>query len=246
MPRIAIFGATSAIAAEVAAIHAARGDRLQLVARSRDKLEALATRLAGAQPGTTCADLSDTRASERLVAGVAEQLGGIDVALIAHGVLGDQLKSEREIAEAEQIILANFTSAVALLIPLANYFEAARRGRLGVITSVAGERGRPRNYTYGASKAGLTVYLQGLRSRLRPASVAVTNFKLGPVDTPMTASHRKNLLFARPAAVARQIVAAMDARAGEVFLPRRWAAIMPIVRHTPEALFQRLSFLSGR
>ena len=246
MARVLIFGATSAIAAEVAVLHAARGDSLHLIGRDPQKLEALAERVAGARPELTQADFTELGASEALVQGAIERLGGADVALIAHGVLGDQLRSEQDVATAEQIILANFTSAVALLIPLANHLEAARGGRIGVITSVAGERGRPRNYTYGASKAGLGVYLQGLRSRLRPAKVAVTTLKLGPVITPMTETHPKNALFARPEQVARDIVAAMDARADEVFVPRRWAAIMPIVRNTPEALFQRLSFLSGR
>lgn len=246
MARIIIFGATSAIASEVAALYAARGDALHLVGRSREKLDALCGRLASARPQLSCADFADTLASEALVNGVIERLGGADLALIAHGLLGDQLESERDVASAERIIMANFTSAVALLIPLANHFEGRRAGRIGVITSVAGERGRPRNYTYGASKAGLSVYLQGLRSRLRPAGVAVTTLKLGPVDTPMTAGHKKNALFARADQVASEIVAALDARAAEVFVPRRWAAIMPIVRNTPEALFQRLSFLSGR
>jgi decaprenylphospho-beta-D-erythro-pentofuranosid-2-ulose 2-reductase len=246
MARVVIFGATSAIAAEVAAIHAARGDALHLVARDHAKLEALAARLARAAPQTTGADFDDPRACTALVGEVLGRSGGADVALIAHGWLGEQQKSEHDWDEAERIIRTNFTSAVALLIPLANHFEATSGGRLGVLTSVAGERGRPRNYTYGASKAALSVYLQGVRSRLYPAGVAVTNLKLGPVDTPMTQEHPKNLLFARPDAVARDIVAAMDARRAEVFVPRRWAAIMPIVRNTPEALFQRLRFLSGR
>ena len=62
----------------------------------------------------------------------------------------------------------------------------------------------------------------------------------------MTEGHTKNALFAKPHEVARDLVRAMDARSAEVFVPRRWAAIMPIVRNTPESLFQKLSFLSGR
>lgn len=249
MARVLIFGATSAIAAEVAATYAARGDSLHLVGRSADKLAALATRLAPATLQTTQADLDRLAENDALVSRVLGQLGGADVVLIAHGLLGDQLRSERELSEAEAIIRTNFTSAVSLLIPIANHFLAAgggSAGRIGVITSVAAERGRPRNYTYGASKAALNVYLQGVRSRLHSASVSVTTLKLGPVETPMTEGHPKNALFARPAAVARDIVAALDARQREVFVPRRWAAIMPIVRNTPEPLFQRLRFLSGR
>ena len=109
-----------------------------------------------------------------------------------------------------------------------------------------GARGRPRNYTYGAAKGALNLYLQGLRSRLYPAGVKVTTLKLGPVDTPMTRTHRKNALFATPARAARDIVRALDRGAGEVYVPWYWRPIMAVVRNTPEPLFQRLGFLSGR
>jgi decaprenylphospho-beta-D-erythro-pentofuranosid-2-ulose 2-reductase len=124
--------------------------------------------------------------------------------------------------------------------------EAARQGRIGVITSVAAERGRPRNYTYGAAKGALNVYLQGLRSRLYSAGVSVTTLKLGPVDTPMTHDHAKHALFGKPEGVARSIVRAIDAGIPEAYVPSFWRAIMPVVRGTPEALFQRFPFLSGR
>jgi decaprenylphospho-beta-D-erythro-pentofuranosid-2-ulose 2-reductase len=244
--RVAIFGATSTIAAEVAAIHAARGDSLYLVGRSREKLDALAQRLEAARPRTLCADFDDATQASSCVARVLSDLGGIDSVLVAHGLLGDQLASERDFGEASRIIHTNFVSAVALLIPLVNQLESQQAGRLGVITSVAGERGRPRNYTYGASKAALSIYLQGVRSRLHAAGVSVTTLKLGPVDTPMTVGHTKNVLFAKPAEVARDIVAAMDARRAETFVPSRWAVIMPVVRNMPEAMFQQLRFLSGR
>ncbi len=246
MARVVIFGATSAIAAEVSVRYAARGDSLHLVGRNEDKLAALVRRLAPARPESTPADFDDLEGNESLVAYVLEELGGADIALVAHGLLGDQEESERDFSEAERMIRTNFTSVVSLLVPLANHFEHQRSGRLGVITSVAGERGRPRNYTYGACKGALNVYLQGVRSRLHPAGVSVTTLKLGPVDTPMTEGHAKHRLFARPARVARDIVADLDAGRAETFVPRVWGAIMPVVRHTPEALFQKLKFLSGR
>ena len=68
-----------------------------------------------------------------------------------------------------------------------------------MITSVAGDRGRPRNYTYGAAKSATTTYLEGVRSRLYRAGVTVHDLRLGPVDTPMTRDHPKNALFGEPA-----------------------------------------------
>jgi short-subunit dehydrogenase len=245
-PRVLILGATSTIAAEVVRLYAARGARLHLVGRNPEKLERLAAELPADRTTSQTADFADLSACEAVVRAAIDTLGGVDVALIAHGDLGDQLETERAFTAAQQVIVANFTSAVALLIPLANHMEAARGGRIGVITSVAGERGRPRNYTYGAAKGALNVYLQGMRSRLFGAGVGVTTLKLGPVDTPMTRDHRKTPIFGKPAGVARGIVAALDAGAAEAYVPWYWAAIMPIVRNTPERLFQALPFLSGR
>lgn len=247
MERVLILGATSAIAAEVAVIHARRGDRLHLVGRNPEKLDAVARRCAGASVTTATADFSVLDGAVALVDACVEALGGeVDRVLIAHGDLGDQLATERAFAEAEAVLRTNLLSAVALLIPLANRMEAARRGRVGVITSVAGERGRPRNYTYGCAKGALNVYLQGLRTRLFPAGVRVTTLKLGPVDTPMTRGHAKHALFGEPVPVARGIVAAMDRGAPEAYVPWFWRAIMPVVRNTPERVFQLLPFLSGR
>jgi short-subunit dehydrogenase len=181
-----------------------------------------------------------------VIARAFEALGGVDIALIAHGDLGDQLASERTFEAAEATLRANFLSVVSLLIPLANRLESERSGRIGVITSVAGERGRPRNYTYGAAKGALNVYLQGLRTRLYASDVSVTTLKLGPVDSPMTRDHEKHALFGKPPKVARDIVRAIDAGASEAFVPSFWSLIMPVVRSTPEAVFQKLPFLSGR
>jgi decaprenylphospho-beta-D-erythro-pentofuranosid-2-ulose 2-reductase len=244
--RVLILGATSAIAAEAALLYAARGDRVHLVGRDASKLAQVAARCAGAQVSTQQADFSELEQNEAVVRVACEQLGQVDVVLIAHGVLGDQLASERTFESAESTLRVNFTSVVSLLIPLANRLESARSGRIGVITSVAGDRGRPRNYTYGAAKGALNVYLQGLRTRLYASGVSVTTLKVGPVDTPMTRDHKKHALFGKPASVAQSIVHAIDARVPEAYIPFFWRLIMPIVTSVPERLFQRLGFLSGR
>lgn len=245
--RVLIIGATSAIAAEAARLYASRGARLHLLGRSAEKMQALLGSLPGDAVVTSeLADFARLESAEALIERARAKLGGIDVALIAHGTLGDQLRTEATFSEAEAIFRDNLLSAIAFVVPLANLFEAERHGTLGVITSVAGDRGRPRNYTYGAAKGALNIYLQGVRSRLYRAGAHVVTLKLGPVDTPMTVSHKKNALFAQPTAVAESIVAALDAKLTEVYVPSFWSAIMPLVKHAPERLFQVLPFLSGR
>ena len=217
-----------------------------LIARNPTRLGELVDELEPAVEGSLALDLAKLERAEAAVHAAHDALGGIDVALIAHGYLSDQLRSERELDEALTSLTVNLTSAVALLIPLANLLEAQGQGHIGVITSVAGERGRPRNYTYGAAKGGLTHYLEGLRSRLYGSGVFVHNFKLGPVVTPMTATHTKNALFAEVGPVAASLVRGLAGRRHAIFVPGYWRWILWAVRVMPEAVFQRLPFLSGR
>lgn len=245
-PTVLIAGANSAIAQEMARAYALRGARLFLIGRDAAKLDTLCATLGEAVAGRRVADLADLQNAEVLMGEAWTALGEVDIACVAHGLLGDQLATERTLTAAELVIRTNYLSPVALLIPIANRMEVAGRGSIVVLASVAGDRGRPRNYTYGSAKGALALYLQGLRTRLYPKGVRVHTIKLGPVDTPMTIGHRKHLLFARPAQVAARILAVVDARWAVAYVPWFWRPIMFVVRALPEFLFQRLAFLSGR
>lgn len=244
MKKIVIFGATSAIAQACARIWAGRKDALFLVGRNAERLEAVAAdlKVRGASRVEFLAhDLADLEAHERLVARADEALGGVDVALVAHGTLGDQTLLRQDVSMAVEAIGVNFVSAASLLSHLANLMEKRRGGTIAVISSVAGDRGRQSNYVYGAAKAGLSAFASGLRNRLQKSGVSVVTVKPGFVDTPMTAHVKKGPLFATPEAVARGIVKAIDRRKDVVYVPGFWRPIMWLIRSIPERIFKRLS-----
>jgi decaprenylphospho-beta-D-erythro-pentofuranosid-2-ulose 2-reductase len=243
---VLIVGATSDIAREVAREHARRGDRLFLLGRDPVKLQGVAAELGACVAGVASADFNHTYGNSGLLERAVAALGGLDVAVIAHGWLGDQLVSEASYAHAEEVIRTNFTSAVSLIIPIVNQLESQKHGALVVLSSVAGDRGRPRNYTYGAAKGATTLYLQGVRSRLYGTGVRVVTVRLGPVNTKMTTDHPKNVLFGEAPAVARAIVRSEDRGPEDVYVPWYWRPIMAAVRGLPERVFQRFSFLAGR
>ncbi len=241
--RVLVVGATSAIAAETARIYAAHGARLFLAARNADRLEAVAADLrarGAAGVETALLDATDHRRCEDVVAAAWTALGGLDVALLAHGVLPDQARCQASAAETLHSIDVNFGSAVALLTPLANRFEAAGRGCIAVIGSVAGDRGRQSNYVYGAAKGGLDRFLEGLRNRLFHARVAVVTLKPGFVDTPMTAGLAQGPLFASARRAGRDVHRAIERRRDVAYIPWFWRPIMAIIRALPERLFKRL------
>ncbi len=241
-----LIGATSALCQALAKALAAQGHRLYLIARNGQKLQSLAQELGDAVVGTTQADLNAFQDAESLVNQAIQALGGLDHAVIAHGFLGDQIETEADWAQAQGVLGVNLLSPVALLIPIANHMESQGKGHITVCSSVAGERGRPRNYTYGAAKSALTTYCQGIRTRLYKKGVRVHVLKLGPIDTPMTLHHKKNPTFTTPEALAPQIARIMESERGDVYLPWYWGPIMAVVTRMPEPVILKFPFLSGR
>ncbi len=242
--KILVLGATSGIAEATCRIWAARGDSLFLVARNEAKLAVVAADLktrGAAYVDVAVADLDKTEDHASLLTHAINSLGGMDVAYLAHGILGEQAAAEQNFVVAEQILHTNFVAPVSLLTWLANYCAQRHSGVLAVISSVAGDRGRKSNYLYGASKAGLSAFLGGLRNRVDREGVTVLAIKPGPVKTAMTAQMKGSEKFADVDKVAQSIVAAVDARKDVLYVPFQWAPIMWVIRHVPERVFKKLN-----
>ena len=136
----------------------------------------------------------------------------------------------------------NALSTISLLTHIANRFEAKQAGTIAVISSVAGDRSRASNYVYGSAKAMVTAFTSGLRQRLHKSHVAVVTIKPGFVDTPMTASFKKGLLWAKPDSVAEKIVQAINKRKNEVYVPAFWWAVMLVIKGIPNRIFAKNPF----
>ena len=244
MQKILIIGATSAIAEATARLWAARGDALFLVGRKAQRLDVIAADLrvrGAASVACHTMDACDTHAHAAMLEAAERALGGLDVALIAHGSLPDQKACEASVELTLKEIDNNGLSVIALATRLGERFEKQGRGSLAVISSIAGDRGRQSNYVYGAAEGMVSLFLQGLRNRLAKQGVQVLTIKPGFVDTPMTAVFPKGLLWAKPEVIASGIVQAVDKGRDEVYLPGFWRLIMLIIRHVPEIIFKRLS-----
>jgi decaprenylphospho-beta-D-erythro-pentofuranosid-2-ulose 2-reductase len=242
--RILVLGATSGIAEACIRLWANRGDALYLVARNEDKLAVVAAdaRTRGASHiGSAVANLDDTNEHPEVLAHAINSLGGLDVAFLALGVLGDQGEAEKNFATANQILHTNFVAPVSLLTWLANYTAQRHAGTLAVLSSVAGERGRKSNYVYGSSKAGLTAFVDGLRNRIDRDGVRVMTIKPGPVKTAMTEGMKGSGKFADVEAVAASLVKAIDRGDDVVYVPGIWRVIMAVIRAIPERVFKKMN-----
>ncbi len=242
--RVLILGATSAIAQAVARRYAQGGARLALVARNRQYLDVVAAdlRVRGASAlWTEVADLLELDRHAALVDRAQQALGGLDVALVAHGLLPVQAEALADSRIASLCWQTNFVSAASLLEAVGGRMEEAGRGTLGVLSSVAGDRGRAENYVYGASKAALNAYASGLGQHLAPKGVRVVTVKPGPVATPMTAGRMvKPRLLADVDDVARRIHRGLEANWPVVYAPAYWRLVMTILQLLPTRIFERL------
>jgi len=244
MKTIVVIGATSALAQAIIKIHAAENDRLILVGRNRERLELICndSMIQGAGPSLVYdLDLTEVEEHDRLWEFVYENTAKPDVVYIAHGILPDQKGCEKSYTDTFASLQVNALSVMSLLTNLSNRMEQDRHGKIVVISSVAGDRGRKSNYIYGTAKAAVSTFLQGLRNRLYASNVSVITVKQGFIETPMTVDFKKGLLWATTDKVALDIVKAVNKNKNVIYTPFFWLYIMLVIKSIPESIFKRLS-----
>ena len=242
MATVLILGGTSTIARAIASELAGRRFDLALAGRDERELRAVAADLALRHGVATTVLVMDALDMERHAASLAPCLtADLRGVVLAVGYLGDQRRAEGDPAETRRIVDANLTGCITALNVIAAHLAKQGGGFVCALSSVAGDRGRRRNYVYGAAKAGLTAYLSGLRSRYAAEGVRVLTVKAGIVDTRMSAGAPGAALAAPPAAVARAIVRALERGRDVIYVPWFWRWIMLVVRLIPERLFKKLS-----
>lgn len=244
MKYVAIFGASSILARSIAAELARLGFGLVLAGRERDEVEAVASDIhlrygvpTHAVPFDATEFETHGRSWEECRTMTVDSVVGV---FVCFGYLGAQAEAEKSAVETRRIIDVNLTGATTILLWAANYLAGKKEGFICAISSVAGDRGRQSNYTYGAAKAGLTAFLQGLRNRLHRTGVTVTTVKPGFLDTHMTYGRPGMFRVAPPETAAKKIVRATLKGRNQLYVPGFWRCIMAIIRAIPETIFKRM------
>lgn len=162
-----------------------------------------------------------------------------DVVIQAFGVLTNQKECQDDFEKAKKMLDINLAGAVSILEIIAADFEQRGTGTIIGISSVAGERGRKSNYMYASSKAGLTVYLDGLRHRMYGSGARVITVLPGFVKTKMVAG-RKPKFGATPLPTAgRDIYNAWKKGRHKIYTGAKMRWIMALVRNLPEFVLLR-------
>ncbi len=243
MKNILIIGATSTIAKECAKIWASENKNIFLVGRDKSKLNFIENELksiGSKEVSSLVMDINSFEEHKNMLDEAEKNLKSIDIVLIAHGTLTNQESAENNFAETLEEIKTNSLSVISLLTEISNRFIQTKNGIIAIISSVAGDRGRARNYIYGSAKAMVTTYASGLRQRLSKHNISVVTIKPGFVDTPMTINKNKNFLWSKPRTVALAIVKAIKNKKSEIYVPSYWRIIMLIIKLIPNFIFNKI------
>ncbi|MGB3626937.1 MAG: SDR family NAD(P)-dependent oxidoreductase [Henriciella sp.] len=240
---VLIVGATSDISVALARQMAEAGHPVYLAARDISQLEPIVADLkirACVPVEAVKMDVTDTGTMRETLFALAPS-PKIIVSMV--GQMGVQADQEKDPALVQSVTDTNFTGPAALMEAGAELFQSMDEPTVLVgVSSVAGDRGRARNYYYGAAKAAFTTMLSGLRQRLARTQTTVISVKPGFVATRMTAGmDLPGPLVASDVECARMIHRAIRKKR-EIVYPLKWRAVMYAVRSVPEPVFKKLSF----
>jgi len=216
-----------------------------LLGRDPDSLDASAADLmarGASSVGVAFCDLLDPLSFGPALDEASMKMGSVDVAVISAGLFGTQEDLEADRKQTERLLTANFTNTVLLCEELRERMLRAGGGQLVVFSSVAGDRGRKPVGIYGASKAGLSHYLESLDHRYHADGLSVLCVKPGFVKTSMTEGLKPPPFAGDPDQVAIQVARAMAYKRALVYTPSIWRLIMLVIQHLPRFVMRRVGF----
>ena len=231
----------------VARALAERGDHVYLLGRDAEDLERSTKDLAvrGENQFEVSYGLCDLGEPERFGAvldAAIESLGGLDLIVLTAAIYGDQSELEEDTERARQLLVLNFANTIAFCEESRKRLLAKGGGTLCVFSSVAGDRGRKPIGIYGASKAGLSAYLESLDHKYRSEGLVTICVKPGFVKTGMTAGLQPPPFAGEPDEVAAIVVKAIDKKTPLVYAPGIWRYVMLVIKNLPRFVMRRINF----
>lgn len=241
-----LLGATSGMGRALSRLLAERGDSLFILGIPADDLTRSARDLeergAKGPVGTLECDLLDPSGFDAALARADDALGGFDTVVVTAGLFASQERLEADSEFCRKLLAANFTNTVLFCEAARKRLLARGGGTLCVFSSVAGERGRKPVVLYGAAKAGLSHYLEGLDHKFRAQGLVTVTVKPGFVKTSMTEGLKPPPFAGEPEGVARQVLRAIERGTPVVYAPPPWALVMLVIRALPRFVMRRIGF----
>lgn len=244
---VVILGATRGMGRALARRFVERGDNVAVLGRAGDELERSAADLRtrgtpGVRVFTQVCDLEHPETFRAALEAAEQALEGLDVVVVTAGLFGTQEQLEADPVLAQRVLTVDFSNTVMFCEEARKKLLMRGGGTLCVFSSVAGDRARKPVVLYGAAKAGLSAYLEGLDLKFRPQGLVTVTVKPGFVRTGMTAGLKEPPFAGEPDAVAADVVRALDRGTPMVYAPRIWQLVMLVIRFLPRFVMRRVGF----
>ena len=244
--KVVFLGATRGMGRALARLFAERGDSLFLLGREADELVRSAADLQargrGEAVGVGACDLADPEGFASALDAADAALGGFDTVVVTAGLFATQDQLEADVELAHRLLVIDFANTVVFCEHARKRLLARGGGTLCVFSSVAGDRGRKPVIIYGAAKAGLSRYLEGLDHKFRAQGLRTICVKPGFVKTGMTAGLKPPPFAGEPEGVARAVLRAINHGTPEVYVPGIWAHVMRVIRWLPRFVMRKINF----
>jgi short-subunit dehydrogenase len=244
--KVAFLGATRGMGRALARLMAERGHELVLLGRDLPDLERsardLEVRAGRGRVGTARCDLLRPETFAPALDAAQAALGGLEAVVVTAGLFATQERLEADLELASRVLQADFANTVLFCEHARRRLLARGGGTLCVFSSVAGERGRKPVVLYGAAKAGLSRYLEGLDHRYRAQGLRTVCVKPGFVRTSMTDGLPAPPFAGDPEGVAPRVLRAIERGQPVVYVPPMWRWVMLAVRALPRAVMRRVAF----
>jgi len=219
-----------------------------LAGRPADDMEPVAdaVRAAGATTVETVLwDSTDVDSHRKVIDEVFDRFGDIDLVYVPAGILGSQPAFDADPAFAARAVDINFAGLVSASLIVADRLQRQGRGTIVLMSSVAGLRARKDNFVYGATKAGLDAFGQGLGDSLVGTGVRVVVVRPGFVRTKMTEGMDAAPFSTTPEKVAELIVAGLAKGQEVIWAPPILQLPFSVFRLLPRSLWRIVADRAG-
>lgn len=239
-----IIGASHGIGEALAQKYASAGYNLMISARSQEKLEELSFILKKSYSQKILIsrlDVCDANSLKNSCAEFLEKIGNLDLVIFCPALYYPTSAIGFDLKQAHDTIDVNLKGAFNMLHAVLPNMVAQKNGHIAIIASVAGYRGLPQSFAYGASKAALINLCEGIYHDLKAHNINLSLINPGFVETRLTGKNKFVMPFiTTPKIAAEEIFKGIEAKKFEIDFPKKFTYFLKFLRIVPNCIF--LSF----
>lgn len=239
MKKVIIIGASTGIGSDLARCFAQQGWEVGITARRLDLLENLAAEFPDKNWHIKAMDVAQHDAAREELFQLISEMNGVDIFIYNAGIGDSSSKWEKE----NNMLQINAVGFAALANAMFYYFKSQNKaGQIVAISSVASQRGSRMSIGYGATKAFMSNYMQGLRQQAahKKLPITITDIRPGFVETAMTSGQKGMFWIIKSIEASRLIYNAILSKKSVAYIPGKWRFAAFIMRNLPEFIWNKL------